>query len=84
MPEWLYGDGGSKSTDGHRRIVPRDKWPKLAEVIGSYLLHEKRHYGVEPELFSFNESNIGVMVLMTPEEHRDIIKFLGATSPSGA
>ncbi len=78
LPEWLYGDGGRKSAEGQRRIVPRDKWPKLAEVIGSYLLHEKRRYGVEPKLFSFNESNIGVMVLMTPEEHRDIIKFLGA------
>jgi O-glycosyl hydrolase len=78
LPEWLYGDGGSKNSDGHRRIVPRDKWPKLAAVVGSYLLHEKRRYGVEPDLFSFNESNAGVMVLMTPEEHRDVIKFLGA------
>jgi len=78
LPEWLYGDGGRKSAGGHRRIVPRDNWPKLAQVIGSYLVHQKRQYGVEPELFSFNESNIGVMVLMTPEEHRDIIKFLGA------
>ncbi len=78
LPEWLYGDGGGQNTDGHRRIVPRDKWPKLAQVIGSYLVHEKRSYGVEPDLFSFNESNAGVMVLMTPEEHRDIIKFLGA------
>ncbi len=76
LPEWLYGKG--EGVDGHRRIVPRDKWPKLADVIGSYLLHQKRRYGVEPDLFSFNESNIGVMVLMTPEEHRDIIKFLGA------
>lgn len=78
LPEWLYGDGGGKNTDGHRRIVPRDNWPKLAAVIGSYLLHEKRRYGVEPDLFSFNESNYGVMVLMTPEEHRQIIKFLGS------
>ncbi|MHB8903386.1 MAG: glycoside hydrolase, partial [Thermoguttaceae bacterium] len=78
LPEWLYGDGGGRDADGHGRIVPRDKWPKLAEVVGSYLLHEKRRYGVEPDLFSFNESNAGVMVLMTPDEHRDIIRFLGA------
>ncbi len=78
LPEWLYGDGGGKANDGHRRIIPREKWPKLAKVIGSYLVYEKRRYGVEPDLFSFNESNAGVMVLMTPQEHRDVIKFLGA------
>lgn len=78
LPEWLYGDTARKRADGHRRVVPRDRWPQMAQVIGSYVLHEKRRYGVEPELFSFNESNIGVMVLMTPEEHRDVIKFLGA------
>lgn len=78
LPEWLYGDSSRKRADGHRRIVPRDKWPQLADVVSSYLLHGKRRYGVEPDLFSFNESNIGVMVLMTPEEHRDVIKLLGA------
>ena len=82
LPEWLYGDGGGKSTDGHRRIVPRDKWPQLARVIGSYLVYEKRRYGVEPDLFSFNESNAGVMVLMTAEEHRDIIIHIANLGPA--
>jgi hypothetical protein len=34
--------------------------------------------GVEPDMFSFNEANIGIDVLLTPEEHRDSIKRLGA------
>jgi O-glycosyl hydrolase len=38
----------------------------------------KREVGVEPTLFSFNESNLGINVLMSPEEHRDAIKILGA------
>ena len=60
-----------------RRIAP-DKWPELLESIGSYLQYAKRQYGVEPDLFSFNEANIGVDVLLTAEEHRDAIKRIGA------
>jgi hypothetical protein len=33
---------------------------------------------VEPDLFSFNEANIGIYVLLTPEEHREAIKRIGA------
>jgi hypothetical protein len=32
---------------------------------------------VEPDLFSFNEPDIGVRVFMTPQEHRDAIKRIG-------
>ena len=78
LPEWLYADGGAKNTDGHRRIVPRDRWPDLARLVGSYLLYAKKQYGIEPAVFSFNEADIGVMLLLTGEEHRDLIKLLGA------
>ena len=50
----------------------------LVKSIGSYLVYAKQQYGAEPDLFSFNEANIGVDVTLTPEEHRDIIKRLGA------
>jgi hypothetical protein len=77
LPEWLY-EKGSGTPDGHGRVVPREKWPQLADCVASYLLYAKQKYGVEPDLFSFNESDSGVMVLMTPQEHRDVIKLLGA------
>jgi hypothetical protein len=50
----------------------------LARLVGSYLLYAKKQYGIEPALFSFNEADIGVMLLLTGEEHRDLIKLLGA------
>ena len=62
-----------------RRIHP-DRWDELLECLGSYLAYAKREYGVEPDLFSFNEANIGVDVLLTAEEHREAIKHIGPAS----
>jgi len=77
LPEWLYAQPG-KGRRAHKRRVPPDKWPELLECLGSYLTHAKQQYGVEPDLFSFNEANIGVRVLFTAEEHREAIKCIGA------
>ncbi len=76
LPQWLYADPEISSRGRPRRIAP-DKWPELLECLGSYMLYAKRQYGVEPDLFSFNEANIGVDVLLTAEEHRDAIKRIG-------
>ncbi len=78
LPEWLYTDPGEKGPSVQRRRVDPAKWDELLECIGSYLLYARDQYGVEPDLFSFNEANIGVYVLFTPEEHRDAIKSIGA------
>lgn len=77
LPGWLYEDGGTAPRDSRHRIAP-DKWPELLELLGTYLQYAKRQYGVEPDLFCFNEANIGVRVLFSPEEHRDAIKRIGA------
>ncbi len=53
----------------------------LSDRIGhitSYLLHARERYGVEPDLFSFNEPDLGIHVLFTPEEHRLLLRDLGA------
>lgn len=70
-PMWLYG-GGAKGGP-----VPRENWNELAECLTSYLLHLKTRYGVEPALFSFNESDIGIDVLLDGTEFRDLAKLLG-------
>lgn len=76
LPEWMYTDPGRpRSTQGRR--IAADKWPEVLESIGTYLLYARRKYGVEPDLFSFNEANIGVYVLLSPEEHRDAILRIG-------
>ena len=77
LPEWLYADPGRGPNDAGRRVDP-EQWPELLECIGSYLLYAKRQYGVEPELFCFNEANIGVYVYFSAEEHREAIKRIGA------
>lgn len=77
LPEWLYAEP-SKGPTVQGRIVPRERWARLVEVIGSYLLYAKEKYGAEPQLFSFNEADLGVYVKFSPEESRDLIKLLGA------
>jgi hypothetical protein len=77
IPEWLCAEPGKGPRATRRRVAP-DKWPELLECIGSYLVHAKTRYGVEPDLFSFNEPNIGIRVLFSAEEHRDAIKRIGA------
>ena len=77
LPEWLYAEPGKGRRAGRRRVAP-GKWPELLEAIGSYLVYAKKQYGVEPDLFSFNEANIGCRVLFSAEEHREAIKSIGA------
>jgi hypothetical protein len=46
--------------------------------ITDYILYLKNNYGVEVALFSFNESDLGINVRVTPLEHDALIKGLGA------
>jgi len=55
-----------------------EKMDKIYQSIGSYLTYLKRAYGVEAALFSFNESDLGINVRQTGEEHAALIKGLGA------
>jgi O-glycosyl hydrolase len=78
LPETFYSDPGETPHRKERRTVAEEKWPDLVEAIGSYLSYARERYGAEPDLFSFNESNIGIDVLLTAEEHRAAIKRIGA------
>jgi hypothetical protein len=77
MPAWL-ADTVATSSDGRRVHITEQQWPFVLQAIGSYLLYAKEKYQAEPDYFSFNEPDLGVDVLQTPEEHRDGIKRLGA------
>lgn len=46
--------------------------------MADYLLYAKQYYGIEFSMFSFNESDLGIDVLHTPQEHADFIKEFGA------
>lgn len=46
--------------------------------ITDYIVFLKERYGVEPKYFSFNESDLGINVRQTAQEHDALIKGLGA------
>ena len=77
-PQWA-GNMTTRS-DGTSRafsLKPEEKG-RIFESLASYLLFLKKDYGVEADYFSFNESDLGINVVFTPEEHRDFIKEFGA------
>lgn len=54
------------------------KMKSIVKSIASYLHYLKEAYGVEAALFSFNESDLGINVRQTGQEHAELIKSLGA------
>jgi hypothetical protein len=77
LPDRMYTKPPDDPHAGNN-LIAAGKWPEVLDSISAYLLHARDRYGVEPGLFSFNEPNIGVRVAFTPEEHRDVIKRIGA------
>jgi hypothetical protein len=57
-------------------LDPR-KAEKIYESLTAYLLYLKNEYGCEAVMFSFNESDLGIDVRQTAEEHRQLIRGLG-------
>ncbi len=55
-----------------------EKTEKIYRSIGDYIQYMKDTYGVEAEMFSFNESDLGINVRHTGKEHAEFIKGLGA------
>ena len=79
-PDWAIVGERTRGPgpDGKRgnRLKP-DKMEKIYDSITKYVLYLKKHYGVEAEMFSFNESDLGIDVRQTPEEHARLNKELG-------
>lgn len=77
MPSWLVEPVSPEG--GRQRVrISEQNWPDVLQTIGAYLKYAKEKYQAEPDYFSFNEPDIGVDVLQTPEEHREAIKRFGA------
>lgn len=77
-PQWA-GERTTRS-DGSSRafsLKPEEKEHIFAS-IASYLIFLKQQYGAEPDYFSFNESDLGIDIVHTPQEHCDFIKEFGA------
>src|SRR6185312_2471423 len=54
------------------------KTKEIYKSIADYIFYLKEKYGVDISLFSFNESDLGINVRQTGEEHDKLIKGLGA------
>ncbi len=54
-----------------------EKKERIFRSLASYLIFLKNRYGVEADYFSFNESDLGIDVVHTPEEHCTFIKEFG-------
>ena len=54
------------------------KTKEIYKSIADYIFYLKEKYNVEISLFSFNESDLGINVRQTGEEHDKLIKGLGA------
>lgn len=78
-PQWALLPGQTRGWGGVAalKLDPAQK-ERIYDSMASYLQFLKDDYGVEADYFSFNESDIGIDVLHTPEEHCQFIKEFGA------
>ncbi len=82
-PQWaVVGDQGNGTGPGANGQwgAPLNQANLQASYksIADYLVYLKEQYGTEATLFSFNESDLGINIRQTGQEHADLIKNLGA------
>ncbi len=79
-PQWaVVGKLNMQPVDGvWGNQLDSTKMDAIYKSITNYILYLKNNYGTEVALFSFNESDLGINVRQTAEEHRALIKGLGA------
>jgi hypothetical protein len=56
----------------------KDSVGDIYRSIADYIVYLKESYGVDIRMFSFNESDLGINIRQTGQEHADLIKGLGA------
>lgn len=78
-PQWALEPGSRRGRGGVAALrLDATKQEQIYESMISYLQFLKDDYGVEADYFSFNESDIGIDVKHTAQEHCDFIKTFGA------
>jgi hypothetical protein len=79
-PDWaIVGKANFQPVNGvWGNPLNHDQMQNIYKSITDYILYLKNNYGVEAKAFSFNESDLGINIRMTPQEHADFIKGLGA------
>lgn len=76
-PQWAGNRTTRSDGTSFAFSLKPEKEQKIFESIASYLVFLKKEYGAEADFFSFNESDLGINVVYTPQEHCDFIKKFG-------
>jgi O-Glycosyl hydrolase len=77
-PRWTLDRNSHRRSGGVAALrLDTGKEQQIIASLIDYLLYLKIHYGVEAAMFSFNESDIGIDVLHTADEHAAFIKAMG-------
>lgn len=58
--------------------LDHSKTNEIYKSVADYIVYLKDEYGTEVSMFSFNESDLGINIRQTGEEHAALIKGLGA------
>ena len=82
-PQWaIVGPrirGGGPGPDGiWGNPLDKNTMQASYKSIADYIVYLKEKYGVEVAMFSFNESDLGINIRQTGQEHDELIKGLGA------
>ncbi len=80
-PDWaILGERSrGRGDDGlWGNALDPQKMDEIYASITSYIRYLKETYDVDIEMFSFNESDLGIDVRQTAQEHAELIKGLGA------
>jgi hypothetical protein len=80
-PDWaMEGTFSFGQERGGLRGLPLDqtKAEKIYASLTAYIRYLQDEFGVETVAFSFNESDLGINVRQTAEEHAKLIRELGA------
>jgi len=60
-----------------QRVIKPESYDELIQLLTDFLLKAKNEYGVEVDNFSFNESNGGYQIILTPQETIAFVKKAG-------
>ena len=73
VPNWLVENPQDESA----RTISRSMYSEAIESIAAWLVHARDQYGVDVKYISFNEANLGVTVLLSPEDYAEMIRVGG-------
>jgi hypothetical protein len=80
-PKWaIIGEPHSRPKPGEQwgNQLNYDNIQATYKSIADYIVYLKNKFGVDIQLFSFNESDLGINIRVTGKEHDELIKGLGA------